>query len=131
MEFAILAVAKPITIANTQKRISRAIDTTEGDTSMECLIFNVVNAMACRTPTSEISIKNNKKQTIRLPIPRDLKFGRHGGHPGSRRSTIDKFNRCRDGMMNDTVPYEKHGNRGIHGDQSARMKHLSRLSKVW
>lgn len=51
-----LIAATPITTAIMLIRISRAIETAEGDKSIECLIFNVVKATACLTPTSEMSI---------------------------------------------------------------------------
>lgn len=51
-----LTVAKPTTTAMTQYRISRAIDTADGDMSTECLIFNGAKETACRTPTSERSM---------------------------------------------------------------------------
>ena len=51
-----LAAATPTTIAMMLMRTSRAMDTADGDSSIECLMFKVVNAMACLTPTSEMSI---------------------------------------------------------------------------
>ena len=56
MLFTMLAAAKPTTIAITQNRTSLAIDTAEGDMSMECFMFKGAKAMACRTPTSERSM---------------------------------------------------------------------------
>lgn len=53
---AMLAAVKPRTMATTLIRISRAMDTVEGDKSKECLIFNVEKAMTCLTATSERSI---------------------------------------------------------------------------
>lgn len=51
-----LAAVKPRTMATTLMRISRAMDTVEGDKSIECLMFNVEKAMTCLTATSERSI---------------------------------------------------------------------------
>ena len=51
-----LATVKPRTMAMTLMRISLAIETVEGDRSMECLMLRVEKAMACLTATSERSI---------------------------------------------------------------------------
>jgi len=51
-----LAAVKPTTAAIIQNLISRAIDTAEGDKSIECRIFTGDTAMACLTATSERSI---------------------------------------------------------------------------
>ena len=51
-----LATVKPRTTAITLMRISLAIETVEGDRSMECLMLRVEKAMACLTATSERSI---------------------------------------------------------------------------
>ena len=51
-----LAAVKPRTMATTLMRISRAMETVEGDKSIECLILKDEKAMACLTATSETSI---------------------------------------------------------------------------
>jgi len=51
-----LAAVKPTTMTIIQNLISRAIDTAEGDSSMECRMFTGDTAMACLTATSERSI---------------------------------------------------------------------------
>lgn len=52
-----LAAVKPTTTVMIQNLISRAIDTAEGDNSMECRIWTGDTAMACLTATSERSIR--------------------------------------------------------------------------
>ena len=51
-----LATVKPRTMAMTLMRISLAIETVEGDRSMECFMLRVEKAMACLTATSERSM---------------------------------------------------------------------------
>ena len=51
-----VAMVKPRTMAMTLMRISRAIETVDGEISMECLMLRVEKAMACLTATSERSI---------------------------------------------------------------------------
>ena len=51
-----LETVKPRTIAMMLMRTSLAIETVEGDRSMECLMLRVEKAMACLTATSERSI---------------------------------------------------------------------------
>ncbi len=55
----ILTAATPTTTAMILMRISRAMETAEGDNSTECLIFKFVKVTACLTPTSEKSINGN------------------------------------------------------------------------
>ena len=57
-----LATVKPRTMAMTLMRISLAIETVQGDRSMECLISRVEKAMACLTATSERSIYWKKEE---------------------------------------------------------------------
>ena len=52
----ILAAVKPRTMATTLIRISRAMETAEGERSIECFTLNVEKAIACLTETSESSI---------------------------------------------------------------------------
>ena len=51
-----LATVKPRTMAMTLMRISLAIETVDGDRSMECLMLRLEKAMTCLTATSERSI---------------------------------------------------------------------------
>lgn len=51
-----LAAVNPKTMAMMDMRISLATETVEGDISRVCLIFKVLKAMACLTPTSDSSI---------------------------------------------------------------------------
>ncbi len=53
----IVTAAIPTTMAIMLRRISRAIDTAEGDSSTECLTITGATVTACLTPTSEKSIE--------------------------------------------------------------------------
>lgn len=52
-----LAAVNPTTTATTQYRTSFATETVEGENSTECLMFRLLKATACLTPTSEKSIE--------------------------------------------------------------------------
>lgn len=51
-----LAAVKPRTMATTLMRISLAMETAEGERSIECLMLKVEKATTCLTATSERSM---------------------------------------------------------------------------
>lgn len=79
MLLTMLAAVNPRTMAMMDIRISLATDTIEGETSRECLMFRLVKATACLTPTSERSIctPTQRSSTCSIPFLVSIGLDRH------------------------------------------------------